>query len=127
MHLPIHDVVDVFPVSFSSSLTVDVEPEPDVSPHILSSYAKNGLICIGVGKCLTIVDGREGPDRLEDIVDIEFEHDIASITWDPEGSCLLVADKSGLLHFVTPTSGTILFSHRVIPGKCGMHSSTCSV
>jgi hypothetical protein len=124
MYSPIHSVVDVFPVSFTSRLTVDMDPNPGTEPYVISSLASNHLLCLGVGSCLTIVQCEEDqsgmvpPSVLDDMIDIEFEHDVATVCWDETGSCLLVADISGMLHFVTPTSGVIQFSHRVIPGKC---------
>jgi hypothetical protein len=125
MYFPVHNALDVFPLSFTSRLTVDIDPDADAEPYILSSLAANNLLCLGVGSCLTIVKyeethlgGEVSPSVLDDMVDIEFEHEVASVCWGTAGSsCLLVADVSGMLHFVTPSSGAILFSHRVIPGE----------
>ena len=122
MHFPVLNALDVFPVSFSSSITVDMDPDQDAEPYIISSLSSNNFLCLGVGTCLSILkyeedqNGSVPPAVLDDMVDIEFEHDIASVCWGTEGSCLLVADTSGIIHFVNPTSGAILFSNRVIPG-----------
>lgn len=122
MLFPVHNALDVFPISFTSRLTVDMDPDPNSEPYILSSIASNNLLCLGVGSCLTLVQCEENESGvipssvLDDMIDIEFEHDIASMCWGSNGACLLIADVSGMLHFVAPSSGTILFSHRVIPG-----------
>ena len=122
MNIPVLNAVDVFPVSFSSRLTVDMELDPEAEPHIISSLSEDHLLCLAVGRCVTIVQCEEDDNGaipssvLDDMIAIEFDKDIASVCWAATGSSLLVADVSGVLHFVTATTGDILFSHRVIPG-----------
>lgn len=122
MFVPVHNVSDVFPLSLTSRLTVDMDPNPDADPNIISSLSSTNLLCLGVGCCLTVVKYEESQGGiipssvLDDMIDIEFEHDVASLCWGSGGNCLVVADVFGMLHIVAPATGDILFSHRVVPG-----------
>eukprot|EP01031_Cornospumella_fuschlensis_P026654 gene26654-32208_t len=46
--------------------------------------------------------------------EIEFEHNLSSITWDNQGSCLAVYDSGGTVHLLKRDGG-IAFSKKILP------------
>ena len=138
MHSPIHSIAKVLPVEFKTRLTLEVEVEEqeqtgkkeidanDDSPEVIAALSCKDVLCVGVDNCLTIVECKENDigevpsSALDNLVDIEFESTISTMCWDANGSCLIVSDLSGMIHFVG-ANGTILFSHQVVPGKSSQH------
>ena len=72
------------------------------------------------GPCLVINTDSKNKDAAIKY-EMEFEHDLEALCWDPEGRCLIVADSQNNLHFVD-NCGNLVFSYRILPGNISILS-----
>ena len=49
------------------------------------------------------------------IAEIEFDHQVDALCWEPDGRCLVASDRSGTIHFIT-RDGVLVYSRRVFQG-----------
>ena len=124
------------PMSFTNSLQYalddapaiqDIFSIPDIDGGVsrlhrgIASITINEqtLIAVSCGSIMTIL--RRGSDSshsetFECLGDLEFDSPINSVSWDPVGRCILVAQSNGQIHFSLPT-GSLLLSHSIISGE----------
>ena len=83
---------------------------------ITSSVEFEGETFVSVGyDCIVAIF--RGFEKLEYVTELEFEGCIQCMAWDPSGSCILVAQSNGIIHFVS-REGKVILSHRVLSRKC---------
>lgn len=99
----------------NSGIITEILKIDDVEPTKISSSVRlsdERLIAIGCGCILSISRGYLGyPVNL--VAELEFDEVIDALAWDPQGSCVLVSQKNGVVHFVTE-SGNLILSHRIL-------------
>lgn len=124
------------PVSISDSVcyrdsyhcTLECEKAPAL--HLLTAtFKKENCDCIANGNqtMLSISHfSRSGDGNVELTQDysLDFDNDISALCFDPTGSCVIVGDTMGYLHFVT-SFGSVIFSHRIY--SSGRLLFSCSI
>jgi hypothetical protein len=113
--------INVDPSTARTPATADADNVTDASgPHCTMATSEHEgvtLAAVGTGAILTILRSVEvGIGKYEVTGDLEFDGNIASLSWSPTGSLLLVGQGNGAIHFVSP-SAVLIFSHTVLSSK----------
>lgn len=99
---------------FQELFPFDVECQSEV---IASVCEKAHRIAFGSKTLLSILSIPNNQSKYDPHyhdAELEFENNIQVTAWDEIGSCLIVGDSGGMLHFVD-SKGSLIFSHRVLP------------
>lgn len=92
-------------------IVVDAQQEQETQGRVALTAATcsaTGVMALGVGSCLTLIDGKSAN------IELEFEHEIIALCWDPKGTCLIVGDATNCLHFINKDAA-LLFSYSNLP------------
>lgn len=81
----------------------------------------NSIHAICCGKVLSIVgESNEGKYTIDS--ELEFEDNIVTVAWDPEGHCILAGQSNGILHFVS-RDGNLILSNSIVKGQYMLFTS----
>lgn len=98
--------------AFCDEFLVDLDP-PEGSYIDMVSCQNQGKFAFAIDNFVTICTKKTATE--EDVVDVELQNSVKAMCWDESGQALLATDSSGTLHFIN-SSGTIIFSKKLIPG-----------
>ena len=76
----------------------------------ICSFSSSNKIAFGKGNILTILDSSS--DSVP--IDLEFDFQLSSLTWDKHGFCVVIGDVNGSLHFVSCEGILIIENHRLL-------------